>query len=101
MSPRNALSIDTSIGPFENTRPTSFCIIFAVHRYFLGVTSYLGIQDLVSRMLETKRSHASDPQDDRPFSGGPGETPVLHSNNVWRWGVDRYMCVQSVIHLYG
>ncbi|KAG7528034.1 hypothetical protein FFLO_06454 [Filobasidium floriforme] len=67
---------------------------------YWGVTSYLGIQDLVSRMLETKRSHASDPQDDRPFSGGPSESPELHSNNVWRWGVDRYIThdhIESVL----
>lgn len=58
---------------------------------YWGMTSYLGIQDLISRMFQTKIMHSASRYQDKPFLRSRGEPPVAREINLWRWGCDVYM----------
>jgi hypothetical protein len=60
-------------------------------RELLGVTSYLGLQDLVSRMLQTKLAYTPTYFENRQSAQVFPEQANFDRNDLWRWGCNVYM----------
>ena len=61
-----------------------------------GLTSYIGLQDLLARMLQARTQQSSEPIGRRMFEQKRGDTPKTPSADLWRWGCERYMWVRCV-----
>lgn len=59
----------------------------------LGMTSYIALQDNLSRMLQVKVAALSLSFAAVPFRRRRGSKPDLSLTDIWSWACDRYMCV--------
>jgi hypothetical protein len=57
----------------------------------IGITSYIGLQDLLARMLQVRIQQSHEPIGQTAFEQRRGIEPESRSADLWRWGCERYM----------
>lgn len=57
----------------------------------IGITSYVGLQDLLTRMLQVRIQQSLEPIGQNAFKQRRGIEPESRGADLWRWGCERYM----------
>jgi hypothetical protein len=74
------------------TGETSLTTYHLVSSYVtIGITSYIGLQDLLTRMLQVRIQQSLEPIGQNAFKQRRGIEPESRGADLWRWGCERYM----------